>query len=171
MNRQIQKAPQLLYYLAVGTSIGLVIGLFHFAVYSAGAATTALRNDAVYFFGLSFVGLILGFVEWVVAYNLHVGSPRVAKTREERLKRIRAKIRKRQAQSDAAQLRKPEFESRLTRYLKGVDESSKLPNHEPYVSKMPFWQAAGFGEGKVPKPIIVIRELLQRIHRLVSLPK
>lgn len=170
MKKRNLKPPQLLSYLVPFQTAGMLIGLVAATATAPSSGSFVSLNgpgSVSVFFGFSLIGLVSGIVIWAAAFNRFVKDPDIVRNRKERIERARRKIRMRIQASDKAQLEKKEFDERLQQFLGGCNLADR--NVEPFESKMPYWQSTsfGFGNGKMPKPIEAIRELLMRIHRLI----
>ncbi len=124
--------------------------------------------------GVIFLFLVLvwfGRDHDVKAYRDHRMSRSVTETkRQQRRAARRNRERERHARMLDAQLRKPDFESRLQSFTSSVNVPE---TDESLVSKMKFWQLNDASTyGKTPsRPVEILRLLLQRISKLVGQSK
>jgi hypothetical protein len=104
-----------------------------------------------------------------------LGAYRISKlsksaARKEKLTRYRELVRKKIEAKVQAQLHKEDFDTRLNQFVSANVEPGTEPadRDEPFVSRVPFWQREVIRERSMPKPIELIRRLLQHISKVIQ---
>ncbi len=77
----------------------------------------------------------------------------------------RAVAQEKAAQNVQAQLNKPDFDSRLKSFVQ-AEKTEEMP--EKFVSQMKSWQRSESYQRSPTRPIELLRQLLQRIAKLVG---